>query len=137
MTRAMHPLVEPDVMVPEQFFATAPTKALSKTGEYRLLVAVLQDAIHCFQTNMHGTSRREQRLFAETKRWIMGSDPNDHRPPGGQSPTLSFEYVCEILDIVPDHLRASLRRDAGRVQRRGTRPFMSARQDRHHSHPDR
>ena len=37
-------LFEPDTIVPSQFFANQRTQAPSKRGEYRLLVAVLEDS---------------------------------------------------------------------------------------------
>ena len=117
MTPSQSPAVDTDLMTPTQFFDAAHS-VLSKMGEYRLLVAVLQDALHCFQTHMHATSIHEQQLFAEAQAWIMGGDSTIRRPGAHQTPNLSFEYVCEMLDIVPDRLRVSLRRDAGRVGRR-------------------
>jgi len=115
MTPSKRPDVNWDPILPTQVFDSAHS-ALSKTGEYRLLVAVLQNAIHCFQTNMHATDVRDQRLFVETQQWIMGDGVHDDCGAVHQDLGFSFEYVCEMLDIVPDRLRDSLRRDARRVR---------------------
>src|SRR5436190_168973 len=83
-------LVHPDVVLPLQFFGTLRRQTPNKTGEYRLLVAVLEDAIHCFQRYALARNRRGRRLFTQVERWLM------HDVPQGDSdaPRLSFEYIC-------------------------------------------
>jgi hypothetical protein len=43
---------DPDVILPAQFFALAYEQGLAKRGECRLLIAVLEDAIDCFQKHV-------------------------------------------------------------------------------------
>jgi hypothetical protein len=71
------------------------------SGEKRLMLAVLSDAIDIFLK--HGTSldARGRRLFAETADWIFSDD--------AMSP-FSFINVCETLGLSPSCLRRGLRR---------------------------
>lgn len=100
-------MFEPDIMLPSQFFATLARQAPIKRGECQLLIAVLEDAVHCFQKYIFARSRRERRLFDEAETWMMRCDvvlPEDQRP------ALSFEYICEALGLDPDYLRHGLKR---------------------------
>ena len=72
MIADIHLLLEPDTIVSSQLFATVRRQAPTKQGEYRLLLAVLEDAINCFQENAHATDKSKQRLFAEVQGWITG-----------------------------------------------------------------
>jgi len=98
---------EPDIIVPSQFFATLPRQAPHKQGEYRLLVAVLKDAIECFQENVHARNKWEQRLFDEAQRWIAGGD-GDAISNEDQVLGFSFEYVCDVLGLDAAYLRWGL-----------------------------
>jgi len=69
--------------------------------EKRLLYAVLEDAVLCFQRFANGTSRKEKQLFQEASDWIFKREDNV---------VLSFEFVCEICGFDPDFLRMGLRR---------------------------
>ena len=42
--------------------------------EKRLMLAVLEDAINCFQVNVMARSGRRKKLFNESEDWIMGWD---------------------------------------------------------------
>jgi len=98
---------EPDIIVPSQFFATLPRQAPHKQGEYRLLVAVLKDAIECFQENVHARNKWEQRLFDEAQRWITG-EGGDAISNEDQVLGFSFEYVCDVLGLDAAYLRWGL-----------------------------
>jgi hypothetical protein len=89
----------PDIITPEQFYdmrrddsSIAPVK--------RLMMAVLEDALRCFQNNADARSGLRQRLFAEAEQWLCGDM--------GDGP-FSFETVCETLGIQPQFLRSGLR----------------------------
>jgi hypothetical protein len=101
-------LLEPDALRPSQFFATRRRQARRKTGEYQLLVAVLQNAVDCFQKYVWARSKAERRLFKEAEQWIMGE--NEGHAADAARLAFSFPYVCEVLDIEPDYLRDGLRR---------------------------
>jgi hypothetical protein len=101
-------LFEPDTIVPSQFFATLRRQAPSNRGEYRLLVAVLEDAIDCFQENVHAANKSEQRLFDEAQGWITGEDGDTVSHADDQAPGFSFEYVCDVLGLDASYLRWGL-----------------------------
>lgn len=96
---ALGSIFVPDVITPEQYYdsrrddsAIAPVK--------RLMMAVLEDALRCFQNNSDAKSGPRKRLFTEAEQWLCGED--------GDGP-FSFETVCETLGIEPGFLRAGLR----------------------------
>jgi len=105
---ADEPAERPDVVLPVQFFATMRRRLPNKTGEYRLLVAVLEEAIQCFQQHASATGRRGRRLFAEVETWIM--DESIASRTNRNAPRLSFEYICGVLGLDPGWLRQGLQR---------------------------
>jgi hypothetical protein len=101
----------PDAVLPSQFFGTRRSQTRPKpVPEYRLLIALLEDALECFQKYVCATSRKKRRLFAEAEQWIMGDERAHASRAEPTNPAFSFEYVCEVLDIEPTCVRGSLRR---------------------------
>jgi len=95
----MGSILVPDIITPEQFYdarhddsAIAPVK--------RLMMAVLEDALRCFQNNSNARNGPRKRLFAEAEQWLCGET--------GDGP-FSFDTVCETLGIEPEFLRGGLR----------------------------
>jgi hypothetical protein len=78
--------------------------------EYRLLWAILQEAIVTYMKYAPATGRRGQRLFREAEEWIMKDD---------DLWLYSFPNVCQILDLDPDYIRTGLKRWRSRVQAPG------------------
>ncbi|MGH3055078.1 MAG: hypothetical protein ACRDL7_08890, partial [Gaiellaceae bacterium] len=74
-------------------------QAPTQKGEYRLLMAVLQDAIDAFQKCATPDDHRSK----EAEHWLMGKTAQNEVG-------LSSEYVCTMLDLNPDYLRRGLRR---------------------------
>ncbi len=68
-------------------------------GARDLMLAVLEDAIRAYVTNIMARTTRQRRLFDEVKAWI---DTRGDRAP------FSFETICETFDIEPDDLRGRL-----------------------------
>jgi Holliday junction resolvase-like predicted endonuclease len=103
-------LLQAETMLPAQYFPLLHGNASMNSGECRLVAAVLEDAIYCFQKYRSATDARQQRLFREAECWIMKED--------GAALPFSFEYICGVLDIDPGYLRRGLRRqfDAESVQ---------------------
>ena len=88
----------PDIITPEQYYdsrrddsAMAPVK--------RLMMAVLEDALRCFQNNADARSGPRRRAFAEAEQWLC-TDKGEG--------AFSFETVCETLGIEPQYLRSGL-----------------------------
>jgi hypothetical protein len=101
-------LFELETIVPSQFFATLPRQAPTKLGEYRLLVAMLKDAIDCFQKHAHARNKWQQRLFAEAQAWITREDGETVSHAEDYVPGFSFEYVCDVLGLDAADLRQRL-----------------------------
>jgi len=89
----------PEIMLPAQFddlrrsgFVTCP--------EHRLMLAVLEDAVHLYQVGARGDART-RRLHAETERWFAATDT---------SWPFSFVVICQALGLDPEYIRSGLRR---------------------------
>ena len=59
-------------------------------GEFRLIAAVLEDALHVLR------KRPQNRAWQETRAWLGSRD---------RSWPLSFENICDALDLDPDAVR--------------------------------
>jgi hypothetical protein len=99
-------LFQPDVLLSSQYFAMARRQAPSKTGEYRLLIALLEDAIERFKKYVLTGDQQ----FAEAQEWIMGSEQDNGSDFTHTLSSFSFPYVCGVLGFDPDHVRHGLRR---------------------------
>jgi hypothetical protein len=97
-----------DLVLPSQFFRNARGDRALKSGECQLLVAILSDAIDCFQKHWGARDPAGQRLFREAAHWIMDAAPGRGRE--ASETGFSFEYVCDVLDINAGHVRSELRR---------------------------
>jgi hypothetical protein len=91
-------LFQPDLLLPLQFFAGLKRKAQAD-GERRLMLAILEDAVDCFQKYAMVKDGRGRQLFAEAEQWFLS---DDRRWP------FSFVNVCEALEIQPQFLRRGL-----------------------------
>ena len=91
-------LLQPDTLLPSQYFAALRRKGAHEP-ERRLVVAVLQDAVDCFQKHLNARDRRARQLYLDAEEWI-GSD--DRTWP------FSFENVCDLLQINAEYLRRGL-----------------------------
>ena len=63
------PLFQPDALLAAQYFDTFRRKVQIQP-ERRLLIAVLEDAIFCFQKYISSRERRGKTLFREAEDWI-------------------------------------------------------------------
>ena len=70
-----------------------------REGEEKLMLAVLQDAVECFQIYLLAETQREKRLFREAEDWILETD---------SSWLFSFENICETLQLNPGYIRQGL-----------------------------
>src|SRR6266481_3439971 len=84
-------LLQPNSVLPVQFHngraETATTEALR-----RLMVAVLADAIRCFQTKLKSRRPAGGQECAEARSWLFSDDDNA---------CFSFGAVCDELEIDP------------------------------------
>ena len=90
--------VMPDLILPSQYNLLF-VGCERLTPHKRLMLAVLDNAVHDFQQYRHATRIREQRRFREAYEWFTMQD--DTR-------TFSFVSVCEALGLEPDFIRKGL-----------------------------
>jgi hypothetical protein len=83
-----------DIVVTEKSFEG------DRRGEEKLMVAVLEDAIKCFQKYALGHDHWEKRLFQEVEDWILKKNSEW---------LYSFENICETLQLNADYIRKGLR----------------------------
>lgn len=93
-------LVEPEILLPGQYFELLAGKSILE-GEKRLMLAILEDAVSCYQKYASANRGRALRLYEEAEEWVFEEN----------SPwVFSFESICYALNINPDFLREGLRR---------------------------
>lgn len=102
------PLVADETLLPGQFAELQ--RSTVRSGEHRLLYAVLEDAVRCWQVHDGATSQRGSRLFQDTAAWFASD--SDASP-------FTFVAICQVFDLEPDVVRAGLRSWSAR--RRETR----------------
>lgn len=88
-------VLAPDAVLPSQYTR----RGAPQSGERRLMVAVLEDALHCFQKYVDADDPKHRELFADAEAWINTDNPTWF---------FSFPNVCDTLDIDPDWVREGL-----------------------------
>jgi hypothetical protein len=106
-------LFQPDLVLPTQFFRTLRGRE-AQGGERRLIIAVLEDAINCFQKNLFARDNRSRRLFREAENWVMSAD---------RDLPFAFESICEFLSLDAEYIRQGLRRWACAAASQAARHF--------------
>jgi hypothetical protein len=91
-------LFQPDSLAAPQFFDTLRRRSYPDPT-HRLILAILEDAIHCFQDNLRARDPKRRALHLEAERWILSED---------RTWIFSFENVCEMLGLEPGYLRSGL-----------------------------
>jgi hypothetical protein len=91
---------DPRDLLPQQIFSGL-FEAAEVEGERRLVIAVLEDAVHCFQRYALASDAQGQDRFREAEEWLMEPDTGA---------MISFEYICEIYGFDAESIRARLRR---------------------------
>jgi len=93
-------LFQADSLAAHQYFNTFHRKD-GLGPEEKLMLAVLEDGISCFQKYLFAQHKGERRLFREAQDWILEEDKEE---------PFSFENICEVLGIGPNYLRRGLLR---------------------------
>jgi len=91
-------LFQPDTLMPAQFLDTYRRKSHLEP-ETSLMLAVLEDAVACFQKYVLARDERGIELFQEAEQWIMKEDAEW---------LFSFDNICDSLGINPEYMRAGL-----------------------------
>ena len=82
-------------ILPSQYYDVSGGHRL--TGEQRLMLALLADAINVYQQGAMSRNTRKRLLFIDAERWITGGARCRH--------VFSFDTVCDALGINPGMLR--------------------------------
>jgi hypothetical protein len=92
--------LEPYAILPAQFYV--PRHRVSD-GEAlrRLMVAILVDALRCFQTKFEARQSARRQEFAEAQSWIFSDE--EYEP-------FSFRAVCDALQVDSQAIRRGLAR---------------------------
>ena len=93
-------LFEPDILLSAQYFENVRRKTLLEP-ERRLMLAILEDAINCYQDHLLAQRSKARRLFTEAEEWILEK---------GSDWIFSFKNICETLGFNPEYVRRGLLR---------------------------
>jgi hypothetical protein len=93
-----HDLFEPDVLI-SQLWGDGSRRSAALSSEKRLMLAVLRDALDCYQKYVFAYDRVGRELFNEAAAWIACTDANG---------LFSFQNISETLDIEPEYFRRGL-----------------------------
>jgi hypothetical protein len=93
-------LFQPDSLLAAHYFQTLRRKTLLEPEQW-LMLAILEEAIRCFQDNLLTQNVRSRRLFEEAEEWIVEADGDW---------VFSFENICEALGFNPAYVRQGLLR---------------------------
>ena len=91
-------LFQADVILPLQYLERFRSNTYL-AGEKKLMLAVIEDAVSCFQKYSSARDKKGKQLFHEVEGWIM--EEKDER-------LFSFANICESLEIDPGYLRRGL-----------------------------
>ncbi len=89
---------QPDILVTVQYLSTY-RRRFHLQPEQLLMLAVLEDAVVCFQDNVTAVTARKQSLFREAEAWILNDD---------NSYLFSFDNICEGIALDPNYVRRGL-----------------------------
>lgn len=93
-------LFQPDTLLPAQYFETFRRKSHLEP-EKKLMLAVLEDAISCFQKYVFAREGKGKVLFQEAEEWVL--DENSDW-------LFSFANICEVMGFDPAYIRSGLMR---------------------------
>ena len=93
-------IFQPDILIEAQFQASH-RRRFNLEPEQVLMLAVLQDAVGCFQEHVGANCKRKQALHSEAEEWIASSD---------SAYLFSFENICEALGFDANYMRQGLAR---------------------------
>ena len=74
-------------------------KRTIRDGEERLMFAVLENAVECFQKYVLARKPSRKQLFQEAEEWFLDKE---------NEALYSFENICDTFGFHPDHIRKGL-----------------------------
>jgi hypothetical protein len=93
-------LFVPDTMAPTQYFDRLRGGLEAQSGERRLMIAILEDAVLAYLKHAGDPRKVQQELFREAEAWVESDD---------RSWIFAFASICEHLGLEPSQLRRGLR----------------------------
>ena len=84
-------LFQPDTLISLQYFENFRRKPPLES-EKKLMLAILADAVWCFQANVWARNWKGKKLFGEAEEWILDESSDWVFP---------FESICEVLAFSP------------------------------------
>ncbi len=111
-------LFQPDTVSPAQYRETVRRKTHLEADQ-ELMLAVLDDAVSCFQKYFAARDKKGTSLFHQAEEWILQQRKSNWR--------FSFDTICETLDLIPGYFREGLLhwRDHRLRERHGVRLRMN------------
>jgi hypothetical protein len=91
-------LFQPDTLLPDQYLDTFRRK-LHLEPEKKLMLAILEDAIACYQKYIFARDSKGKALFHEVEEWVAER---------GSGSVFAFDSVCESLGLNPAYLRRGM-----------------------------
>jgi hypothetical protein len=98
MEERVSSLFQPDTLLPDQYLDTFRRK-LYLEPEKKLMLAILEDAIACYQKYLFARDVKGKALFREAEEWVEE---------GSGRSVFGFDSVCETLGLNPDYLRRGM-----------------------------
>jgi hypothetical protein len=98
-------MLEADILSSSQYFDRW-RGAGYREPERRLMLAVLQEAVDCYQENVFARARKQEKAFEEAERWFF--DDNHEWP-------FSFVNICEFCGFDAAYFRLGLMRRKARA----------------------
>jgi hypothetical protein len=92
-------LIDSDAAVAAEYYDTYRRREPLEP-EKELMLALLQDAVHCYRKYSAACDRAGRERFREAQSWIMDTSTEG---------IFAFENVCDVLGIDPDYVRKGLR----------------------------
>jgi hypothetical protein len=91
-------LFEPDALMPEQYFASLGKEA-GAANERGLMLAILRDAVECYQKYALARDPQGEDLHRDAAEWIFSTD---------REWPFSFENICDVLGVSAEYVRTGL-----------------------------
>jgi hypothetical protein len=91
-------IFQTDTLLSKQYFDTFRRNTYLEP-EKRLMRAILEDAINCYQDNYISRTGKKKRFFDEVREWIVSMDSDW---------VFSFEHVCDALGLNAAYIRRGL-----------------------------
>jgi hypothetical protein len=113
--------VQPGWILPELSFDALRERA-GTLPERRLIIAVLEDAVMCYEKYMFARAAHDRRTFDQAESWFM------RRGASSDDESFSFEFICDALGLDPDGIRGQLRSWRLRRAPLASETFVSSRQ---------